>query len=52
MAEPVTVPRLQTPVLSTAYFDCRNVSCKKLGSCEEACYKLLQCGQRKERWRQ
>ena len=28
-------------------FDCRDVSCKRLRSCEEACYKLLQCGQRK-----
>ncbi|MFW2541915.1 hypothetical protein ACN2XU_04675 [Primorskyibacter sp. 2E107] len=26
-------------------FDCRNVSCKKLSSCAEACFKLLQCGQ-------
>ncbi|MEQ5871887.1 excalibur calcium-binding domain-containing protein [Sagittula sp. NFXS13] len=26
-------------------FDCRNVSCKRLRSCEEACFKLLQCGQ-------
>ncbi|MBV2360814.1 excalibur calcium-binding domain-containing protein [Thalassococcus sp. CAU 1522] len=28
-------------------FDCRDVSCKQLRSCEEACYKLLQCGQTK-----
>ncbi|MBV7393140.1 excalibur calcium-binding domain-containing protein [Mameliella alba] len=28
-------------------FDCRNVSCKRLRSCAEACYKLLQCGQSK-----
>ncbi|SMX44905.1 excalibur calcium-binding domain-containing protein [Maliponia aquimaris] len=28
-------------------FDCRDVSCKKLRSCEEACFKLIQCGQRK-----
>ena len=26
-------------------FDCRNVSCKQLRSCAEACYKLIQCGQ-------
>lgn len=26
-------------------FDCRNVSCKRLRSCAEACFKLLQCGQ-------
>lgn len=28
-------------------FDCRDVSCKKLSSCAEACYKLVQCGQSK-----
>ncbi|WP_417209964.1 excalibur calcium-binding domain-containing protein [Antarctobacter sp.] len=27
-------------------FDCRNVSCKRLRSCAEACYKLIQCGQK------
>ncbi len=27
-------------------YDCRNVSCKRLRSCEEACYKLKVCGQR------
>jgi len=27
-------------------FDCRNVSCKRLRSCEEACFKLIQCGQK------
>nr|WP_305969871.1 MULTISPECIES: excalibur calcium-binding domain-containing protein [unclassified Mameliella] len=27
-------------------FDCRNVSCKRLRSCEEACFKLVQCGQK------
>ncbi|MFW2586995.1 excalibur calcium-binding domain-containing protein [Sagittula sp. SSi028] len=26
-------------------FDCRNVSCKRLRSCAEACFKLHQCGQ-------
>ncbi|WP_089268775.1 excalibur calcium-binding domain-containing protein [Puniceibacterium sediminis] len=28
-------------------FDCRDVSCKRLSSCAEACFKLLQCGQSK-----
>ncbi|WP_146585804.1 excalibur calcium-binding domain-containing protein [Puniceibacterium confluentis] len=28
-------------------FDCRDLSCKQLSSCAEACYKLLQCGQSK-----
>nr|WP_082135314.1 excalibur calcium-binding domain-containing protein [Puniceibacterium sp. IMCC21224] len=32
--------------LAQAY-DCSDVSCKRLSSCAEACYKLLQCGQRK-----
>lgn len=27
-------------------YDCRNVSCKRLRSCDEACYKLIQCGQK------
>lgn len=31
---------------SAANFDCANVSCKRLRSCEEACFKLIQCGQR------
>jgi hypothetical protein len=31
----------------TQAYDCRNVSCKKLRSCAEACYKLVQCGQRR-----
>jgi hypothetical protein len=26
-------------------FNCRDVSCKYLSSCAEACYKLIQCGQ-------
>ena len=33
---------LATPV---AGFTCANVSCKRLSSCEEACYKLIVCGQ-------
>jgi len=28
-----------------AGFTCANVSCKQLRSCEEACYKLIVCGQ-------
>lgn len=32
---------------SVAGFTCANVSCKRLRSCEEACYKLLVCGQSK-----
>ncbi|MFZ7093671.1 excalibur calcium-binding domain-containing protein [Primorskyibacter sp. 2E233] len=32
---------------TTQAFDCRDVSCKRLSSCAEACYKLLQCGQTK-----
>ena len=28
-------------------WSCADVSCKQLGSCEEACYKLLECGQAK-----
>lgn len=27
-------------------FTCANVSCKRLRSCEEACYKLKVCGQK------
>jgi|GEM_PF-3492036 len=27
-------------------FNCANVSCKRLRSCEEACYKLKVCGQK------
>jgi hypothetical protein len=27
-------------------YDCRDVSCKRLRSCDEACYKLIQCGQK------
>lgn len=30
--------------LAQAY-DCRNVGCKRLRSCDEACYKLKVCGQ-------
>lgn len=32
--------------LASAY-DCAERSCKALSSCEEACYKLLVCGQTK-----
>ena len=28
-------------------FDCSDVSCKRLRSCDEACHKLLVCGQSK-----
>ena len=27
-------------------FNCANVSCKRLSSCKEACYKLKVCGQK------
>ena len=41
-------PRERIDAFRTAQaFDCRDVSCKKLRSCAEACYKLLQCGQSK-----
>lgn len=41
-------PRERLDAFRTAQaFDCKDVSCKKLRSCEEACYKLIQCGQRK-----
>ena len=30
-----------------AGFDCSDRSCKSLSSCEEACHKLLVCGQAK-----
>jgi hypothetical protein len=44
-SEPKTpTQRLQELQLVQA-FDCRNVSCKRLRSCQEACYKLVQCGQ-------
>jgi len=33
------------PISVAVRFDCANVSCKKLRSCEEACYKLKVCGQ-------
>ncbi|MDE9448942.1 excalibur calcium-binding domain-containing protein [Aliiroseovarius sp. Z3] len=36
----------QTLRVSETY-DCRNVSCKRLRSCAEACYKLTVCGQTK-----
>ena len=32
---------------SVAGYSCADVSCKRLSSCEEACYKLLACGQSK-----
>lgn len=46
--EPVTLdhPRL-APFRTVQAFDCRDVSCTRLRSCEEACYKLTVCGQRK-----
>ncbi len=34
-------------VRSAASFDCAEVSCKQLSSCDEACFKLVQCGQSK-----
>lgn len=38
----------QSPRIETAQaWGCADVSCKALGSCEEACYKLQQCGQSK-----
>jgi hypothetical protein len=39
--------RLWSLVQVAGAYDCRDVSCKRLSSCEEACYKLLACGQRK-----
>lgn len=27
-----------------AEYNCANATCKQIGSCEEACYKLLICG--------
>jgi len=36
---------LKARLFAQAY-DCRNVSCSRLGSCAEACYKLTVCGQR------
>lgn len=45
-AEPAATPLERLEAFRTAQaFDCRNLSCKRLRSCEEACYKLLQCGQ-------
>jgi hypothetical protein len=28
-------------------YDCSHATCKQIGSCEEACYKLLVCGHHK-----
>ncbi|NRP11878.1 hypothetical protein XMM379_002887 [Aliiroseovarius sp. xm-m-379] len=36
----------QSPFRIAQAYDCRNVSCKKLSSCAEACYKLKVCGQK------
>ena len=44
--ESSSIPDLLTPYLVTQAFDCSNVSCTRLRSCEEACFKFLQCGQR------
>ncbi|MCB1330386.1 MAG: excalibur calcium-binding domain-containing protein [Maritimibacter sp.] len=40
-----TPPPGTEPFRMATSFTCANVSCKKLSSCEEACYKLIQCGQ-------
>ncbi|SFE00555.1 hypothetical protein [Roseivivax sediminis] len=40
------IPDLLKPYLVAQAFDCSDVSCKRLRSCEEACFKLLQRGQR------
>lgn len=46
--EPVTLDHpLFTPFRTVQAFDCRDVACTRLRSCEEACYKLMVCGQRK-----
>ena len=36
---------LLAPLRPAQGFDCRNVACTQLGSCAEACHKLLVCGQ-------
>lgn len=46
LAQPGPRERLDAFRTAQAY-DCREVSCKKLRSCEEACFKLIQCGQSK-----
>ncbi|MFV0335440.1 MAG: excalibur calcium-binding domain-containing protein [Tropicimonas sp.] len=30
-----------------AAYDCSDKSCKQMSSCDEACYKLVVCGQKK-----
>jgi hypothetical protein len=42
---PAPTGRLSALIRVAASFDCRNVSCKYLSSCEEACFKLIECGQ-------
>ncbi|EBA09017.1 excalibur calcium-binding domain-containing protein [Sagittula stellata] len=49
-AEPLSAADLRarlTPYQTAQAYDCRDVSCKRLRSCEEACFKLIQCGQSK-----
>ncbi|MBP0482900.1 excalibur calcium-binding domain-containing protein [Sagittula sp. M10.9X] len=49
-ADPLTVPDLRERMEgwhTVQAFDCRDVSCRRLRSCEEACFKLIQCGQSK-----
>ena len=46
VALPPAPSALLSEVLRPAQsFDCADVSCKRLRSCEEACHKLLVCGQ-------
>lgn len=52
-AQSIAVPAEVTPLariqalLSIQAYDCSDRSCKALRSCDEACYKLMVCGQRK-----
>ena len=49
-ADPLTAADLRSrlaPYQTAQAYDCRDVSCKQLRSCEEACFKLIQCGQSK-----
>ena len=45
-AEVTLLARVQA-LMSVQAYDCSERSCKTLRSCDEACYKLKVCGQRK-----
>jgi len=41
---PLTTFDILQPLLRVQAFDCSRATCPQIRSCEEACYKLLVCG--------